>query len=156
MAGVEAALLVWSVEGWRDPSCASKRHHPPHGLCPRHRVYALLQTRAPKTRGSAARHQAARIDPDDVVQLLTAVFGRVPSTQRLWPFTEPLEEGFKCSRSLWAFPRSNWGTRPPTIWPLCARAAQHFCCSCLKKAAWQVAFVSCHGDLSSRSLCGDF
>ena len=32
--------------------------------------FALLQIKAPKTRGRAARHQASHIDPPDVISLL--------------------------------------------------------------------------------------
>ena len=46
--------------------------------------HALLQIRQPKTRGSHARHQSARIDPQDLVRLLTAVFKRKPREERLW------------------------------------------------------------------------
>ena len=46
--------------------------------------YTLLQIRQPKTRGSAARHQSARIDPVDVTRLLTAVFGKRPREEHLW------------------------------------------------------------------------
>ena len=46
--------------------------------------YSLLQIRQPKTRGSAARHQAARIDPADVNLLLDAVFKYKPLDERLW------------------------------------------------------------------------
>ena len=37
--------------------------------------FALLRIKYPKTRGRAARHQAARIDPPDMIELLAAVFG---------------------------------------------------------------------------------
>eukprot|EP00438_Fugacium_kawagutii_P024998 Skav224819 [mRNA] locus=scaffold613:5807:6922:+ [translate_table: standard] len=47
-----------------------------------HHVY--LQIRQPKTRGSAARHQSARVDPQDVIRLLIAVFGRKPRHEKLW------------------------------------------------------------------------
>ena len=50
--------------------------------------YALLQIRAPKTRGRSARHQAARIDPSDIVKLLAAVFGPLPPGAKLWPFSD--------------------------------------------------------------------
>ena len=50
--------------------------------------YALLQIRAPKTRGRSARHQAARIDPCDIVKLLAAVFGPLPQGAKLWPFSD--------------------------------------------------------------------
>ena len=36
--------------------------------------FALLRIKCPKTRGRAARHQAARIDPPDLVEYLAAVF----------------------------------------------------------------------------------
>ena len=47
-------------------------------------VCALLKIRQPKTRGRAARHQSSRIEPQDVVALLDAVYGRVPSSEKLW------------------------------------------------------------------------
>ena len=46
--------------------------------------HALLKIRLPKTRGRAARHQSARIDPCDIVSLLTAVFGRLAPSDALW------------------------------------------------------------------------
>ena len=48
--------------------------------------FALLRIKFPKTRGRAARHQAARIDPPDLIQLLSAVFGRLSEETKLWPF----------------------------------------------------------------------
>lgn len=45
--------------------------------------YAFFQIRHPKTRGSAAKHQSARIDPKDVISLL-AVFGNWPGDKKLW------------------------------------------------------------------------
>ena len=46
--------------------------------------FALLQINQPKTRGRSAKHQAARIDPQDVVQLLVAVYGRAGADDHLW------------------------------------------------------------------------
>ena len=51
-------------------------------------LYALLQIRAPKTRGRSARHQAARIDPSDIVRLLAVVFGPLSPGAKLWPFSD--------------------------------------------------------------------
>ena len=48
------------------------------------RSFALLQIPMPKTRGVAAKHQAARIDPGDVVKLISSVFGRFEQDQPLW------------------------------------------------------------------------
>ena len=47
--------------------------------------HALLVIRNPKTRGRAARHQSARVDPADVIELLDAVFGKLPGHALLWP-----------------------------------------------------------------------
>lgn len=49
--------------------------------------FALLRIRKPKTRGRAAKHQAAKIDAPDVIELLSAVFGALPEDARLWPFS---------------------------------------------------------------------
>eukprot|EP00435_Cladocopium_sp_Y103_P045749 s1324_g13.t1 len=48
------------------------------------RSFALILIHQPKTRGVAARHQSARVDPSDAVQLLTAVFGRLGPSELLW------------------------------------------------------------------------
>lgn len=49
--------------------------------------FILLRIRAPKTRGRAAKHQAARVDPSDMIQLLVGVFGELPPDRLLWPFS---------------------------------------------------------------------
>ena len=46
--------------------------------------FVLLQIRQPKTRGTGARHQAARVDPIDIVQFLSSVYRKRPSHERLW------------------------------------------------------------------------
>ena len=50
-------------------------------------TYALLKVMQPKTRGRAARHQAARVDPQDIVRLLSAVFKKLPPEQKLWGYS---------------------------------------------------------------------
>ena len=50
--------------------------------------HALLQIRSPKTRGRAARHQCARIDPRDIIALLCAISGPLPPSAKLWPFSD--------------------------------------------------------------------
>ena len=47
--------------------------------------YALFIIPMPKTRASFARTQSARIEPSDVVALLTLVFGRLLPEEPLWP-----------------------------------------------------------------------
>ena len=50
-------------------------------------AFALMRIPSPKTRGSAGRHQAGRIDHTEAVLLLDAVFGALPPSCRLWPMS---------------------------------------------------------------------
>lgn len=47
--------------------------------------YVLLKIRQPKTRGKHAKHQAARVDPADIVALLDLAFARAAPESKLWP-----------------------------------------------------------------------
>ena len=49
--------------------------------------HVLLRIREPKTRGRGARHQCARVDPTDVVQLLSEVFKHYSPGDRLWAYS---------------------------------------------------------------------
>ena len=49
--------------------------------------FALLQMRNPKTFGRAAKHQATRIDPPDILKLLDIAFGSLPRELELWLFS---------------------------------------------------------------------
>lgn len=49
--------------------------------------FGLLRIRVPKTRGLAARHQAARLDPQDLLDLLTSVYADYPKDKLLWPYS---------------------------------------------------------------------
>ncbi len=50
--------------------------------------YTLFQIMSPKTRATAGRHQVARVDPPDIVELLDGVFGCMPPSARLWPHSQ--------------------------------------------------------------------
>eukprot|EP00435_Cladocopium_sp_Y103_P038785 s1447_g10.t1 len=49
--------------------------------------YALLKIKEPKTRGRHARHQAARVDPVDIIQLLDIAYARLEPREKLWPLS---------------------------------------------------------------------
>eukprot|EP00435_Cladocopium_sp_Y103_P022064 s3889_g5.t1 len=49
--------------------------------------FALLMVRQPKTRGRSANHQAARVDQQDVIEFLNAMYGRSSPEVKLWPFS---------------------------------------------------------------------
>lgn len=50
--------------------------------------YALLQIAEPKTRYKAARHQVARLDQPQLLQVVTLAFGHLRPDQKLWPDNE--------------------------------------------------------------------
>ena len=47
--------------------------------------FILLRILEPKTRLRAARHQAAKIEAADLVQLIDIAFAHLPPSSRLWP-----------------------------------------------------------------------
>ena len=49
--------------------------------------HILLRIHEPKTRGRGAKHQSARIDPRDIVELVSAVFGDFLPSEKLWSFS---------------------------------------------------------------------
>ena len=50
-------------------------------------TYILLKIRLPKTRGRGPRHQAARIDQQDLVKLIVMCFEKSQPSQKLWPWS---------------------------------------------------------------------
>lgn len=49
--------------------------------------FVLLNIKSPKTRGRSAKHQSARVDPRDMIDLITAAFGRLGPEDKLWPWS---------------------------------------------------------------------
>ena len=47
----------------------------------------LLSVKEPKTRNTAARHQALRVDQPQLVQVVTLAFERMIPSQKLWPLS---------------------------------------------------------------------
>ena len=50
-------------------------------------LFVLLRIADPKTRGRSARHQSARVDQEDIVRLLIAVYGKCSAADMLWPLS---------------------------------------------------------------------
>ena len=50
-------------------------------------VFALLRIEEPKTRKRAARHQAAKVDLPDLLEVITIAFAGLEPAQRLWPYS---------------------------------------------------------------------
>eukprot|EP00439_Symbiodinium_sp_Y106_P018455 s819_g2.t1 len=49
--------------------------------------YVLVRIHEPKTRGRAARHQSAKLEPADLVQLCSLAFEHQPTSSRIWPMS---------------------------------------------------------------------
>ena len=49
--------------------------------------HGLLTILEPKTRFTAAKHQCAKIDSPDLLQVVSLAFGSLDRTQRLWPYS---------------------------------------------------------------------
>ena len=59
-------------------------------------TFALLAIREPKSRYTFARHQSAKVDSSDLVQVLELVFSRLDEGCRLWPYSpQTLRTRFK-------------------------------------------------------------
>ena len=76
--------------------------------------YALLQIRQPKTRGSHARHQSARIDPSDIVALLVGVFAKKSRDAKLWPMSpSTMRKRFNSLQQSLGLPTKTYGAQVP-------------------------------------------
>ena len=69
--------------------------------------FVLLRILDPKTRGRSARHQSARVDHSDIVELLSKVFGNLHDSDHLWPFSaSTLRKRFNCLLTTLGLPTS--------------------------------------------------
>ena len=50
-------------------------------------AFILLKINEPKTRLRTARHQAAKVEAQDLVELIDLAFSHLPSYSKLWPFS---------------------------------------------------------------------
>eukprot|EP00435_Cladocopium_sp_Y103_P075270 s60_g55.t1 len=57
------------------------------GDCAPGTSFALVMIKMPKTRGRAARHQAARIDQEDIIRFLSAMYAEAPKSTMIWPYS---------------------------------------------------------------------
>ncbi len=74
----------------------------------------LFKIKEPKSRGRAARHQAARIDPVDFVVLISAVFRNFSPAQLLWNMSVPtLRKRLMALLGAIGLPTSKRGTERP-------------------------------------------
>ncbi|CAE7768524.1 unnamed protein product [Symbiodinium sp. CCMP2592] len=76
-------------------------------------AYILVRIEEPKTRMRMARHQSARIEHSDLVDLVTLAFKDVERGSRLWPqSTQTLRRRFDLALERIGLPTQRRGTRP--------------------------------------------
>ncbi|CAE7627177.1 unnamed protein product [Symbiodinium sp. CCMP2456] len=75
--------------------------------------YILIRIHEPKTRGRAARHQSAKLEPADLVQLCSLAFEHLPKTSKIWPMSaQTLRKRFYEVLARLGMPRSGGRERP--------------------------------------------
>ena len=50
-------------------------------------AFGLLAIKEPKTRRTGARHQAAKLDAPDLLEVVNFCFGNLPPSAKLWPWS---------------------------------------------------------------------
>ena len=90
-------------------------------------TYILMRIRTPKTRGRAAQHQAARVDAQDFVQLISKVFENLGRGEPLWPFSAgTMRKRFEALLRALSLPTTAvGGQRPFTLGSLRPGGATH-------------------------------
>ena len=75
--------------------------------------YVLLRIHEPKTRLRAARHQAAKLEASDLVELVDVAFAHLPSGSRIWPLSaQTLRRRFDTALERLGIPTARTHHRP--------------------------------------------
>ena len=73
----------------------------------------LVKIDEPKTRGRAAKHQAAKLEPSDLVSVVSLAFESLPKTLRLWPHpNQTLRKRFNTVLERLQIPTARGPSRP--------------------------------------------
>ena len=76
-------------------------------------MHVLVRIHEPKTRGRAARHQSAKLEPADLVQLCSLAFEHQPRSSRIWPMSaQTLRRRLYLVLDRLGMPRSGGRERP--------------------------------------------
>ena len=75
--------------------------------------FVLLKIGEPKTRLRAARHQAAKVEAKDLVDLVDIAFAHLPANSKLWPFTaQTLRKRLDTALEALSIPTARSSSRP--------------------------------------------
>ena len=118
--------------------------------------FLVLQIQVPKTRGRAAKHQAATVDPVDMIQLISAVFRDLQPDQLLWPLSAAtLRKRFVMLLKAVGIPEGFAGKRGFDLGSPPSRGGDTFVTadgrSGVMPQTWQMVVDTCDGDLPARS-----
>ncbi|CAE7778977.1 unnamed protein product [Symbiodinium sp. CCMP2592] len=76
-------------------------------------TYVLIKIQEPKTRGRAARHQSAKLEPYDLIEVCRLAFEALPKGAKLWPMTpQTLRRRLYDVLTRLGMPRSGGSERP--------------------------------------------
>ena len=76
-------------------------------------TFVLGKIDEPKTRGRAAKHQAAKLEPSDLVSIVSLAFESLPKTSRLWPHSnQSLRKRFDTVLERLQIPTARGPSRP--------------------------------------------
>ena len=76
--------------------------------------FMLIVVNQPKTRGRAAKHQAARVDQADVIRFITSLYRDAPAGSAVWPFSAAtLRKRFSQILGALQLPTSKHGSSRP-------------------------------------------
>ncbi|OLQ07701.1 Muskelin [Symbiodinium microadriaticum] len=89
-------------------------------------VLVLVRIDQPKTRGRAAKHQSAKLEPSDLVAVAALAFLQLPKSSRLWPFSnQTLRRRLDCILDRLGIPKSGQQGRSLDLGSLRPGGATH-------------------------------
>ena len=121
--------------------------------------FCASQHQKPKTRGRSAKHQSARVDPRDMIDLITAAFGQLAPEAKLWPWSAAtLRKRFNLLLSAIGLPSGVNGCRSWLWFGIPPPRRGNTLAPC-DRGPWtlpsprKMALIEGHGNLPSRSYC---
>ena len=89
-------------------------------------TFILVRIDQPKTRGRAAKHQSAKLEPSDLVEVAALAFLQLPRSSRLWPFSnQTLRRRLDCILDRLGIPKSGQQGRSLDLGSLRPGGATH-------------------------------
>ena len=122
--------------------------------------YIFLKIDEPKTRGRAAKHQTAKIEPKDLVAVIKLAFYSLPRLERLWPYSnQTLRKRFDAVLARLEISTSRGPQRPLDLGFLRPGGATLLLQRCEDRSSeetWEVGLPKRDGNIAARGSCLHF